>query len=534
MTNKSVRPPTLSGHFFRNVLILSLAVLLIVGSALTWVAYDEYRQTQEFEFRLLEAHARNANTHVAEELSNIERVLNLIAKARLNHRSSQQELTFAAELELHKKDNPVLGTLLLTDASGRVRTATDATIVGKDVSREPYFSAQRDHARQPKLFMSRPDKHLFGVASIIFSLPMVNTDGQFIGIVGVTIGYQFFPAVMQAINPDDSESMSVIVNRDGDLVYRRGEPKKFFGNNIAKVSTIFREHLSAGRPVTRHVGPSAQNGKTRLFLVQDVNDSGLSLILSRQLDEVLAVWQRNIVIYVLIFIATVTVLSILTLSAARRKQLEAEFAESRERLREIEHRQLLDQERQRLTQDMHDGLGSALVSALRVVEHGHLDDAEIAQVLKGCIDDLKLTIDSMEPVASDLLLLLATLRFRLAPRLESSGIKLHWEIQDVPDLDWLTPRNSLHILRILQEAFTNIIKHTHATEIRVATAVENDTVLVTVTDNGQGFDVGQAQHSIGKGLSNQMRRAESIGGTVSWQSSASGTRLNLRLPIVQK
>ncbi|WP_275431263.1 hypothetical protein, partial [Klebsiella pneumoniae] len=77
-------------------------------------------------------------------------------------------------------------------------------------------------------------------------------------------------------------------------------------------------------------------------------------------------------------------------------------------------------------QDMHDGLGSSLVSTLRMVEHGHIDEADIAQLLKGCIDDLKLTIDSMEPVETDLLLLLGTLRFRLQPRLEATGIRLRW------------------------------------------------------------------------------------------------------------
>lgn len=186
-------------------------------------------------------------------------------------------------------------------------------------------------------------------------------------------------------------------------------------------------------------------------------------------------------------------------------------------------------------QDMHDGMGSSLNSALRVVEHGHLDEAGVAQVLKGCIDDLKLAIDSMEPVEADLLLLLATLRFRLEPRLEGSGIALRWEVRDIPRLDWLDPRNSLHILRILQEAFTNIIKYANATEVRVATAVEADAEAVTVTiaDNGSGFDLASALRSGGKGLFNQRRRAQAIGAEVSWDSNDSGTRLTLRLPLVR-
>ncbi len=212
---------------------------------------------------------------------------------------------------------------------------------------------------------------------------------------------------------------------------------------------------------------------------------------------------------------------------------EAELAATHERLREIERRQTLSQERQRLVQDMHDGLGSSLVSALRVVEHGRMDEIEVAQVLQGCIDDLQLAIDSMEPVEADLLLLLATLRYRLGSRLESTGIALRWEVENIPALDWLDPKNALHILRILQEAFTNTIKHTHATEIRVATRVDGDQVLVSITDNGQGFALESALEKGGKGLSNQMRRAQSIGAEVNWDSNGAGTCFTLRLPIKQ-
>lgn len=216
--------------------------------------------------------------------------------------------------------------------------------------------------------------------------------------------------------------------------------------------------------------------------------------------------------------------------AQRLQAREAELTASHQRLREIEHRETLSQERQRLMQDMHDGMGSSLNSALRVVERGHLDEAQVAQVLKGCIDDLKLAIDSMEPVESDLLLLLATLRYRLEPRLESTGIALRWEVKDVPPLDWLDPRNSLHILRIAQEAFTNIIKYANATEVRVATSADADAITVSISDNGSGFDVQSALKRGGKGLSNQLRRAQAIGAAVSWQSDVSGTRTTLRLP----
>ena len=219
-----------------------------------------------------------------------------------------------------------------------------------------------------------------------------------------------------------------------------------------------------------------------------------------------------------------------TLNIDERKRCEEELEASREKLQKIEQQRLVDEERHRLMQDMHDGLGSSLVSALRAVERGRMDAAQTAQVLRDCIDDLKLTIDSMESHDTDLVYLLATLRFRLEPRLESAGIRLRWEVRDVPPLAWLMPRHSLHILRILQEAFSNIIKHAGAGEIVVGTTTGAEDVAVHVTDNGHGFDPTANSGAGKRGMANQSRRAAAIGASVAWASSPKGTRFTLRLP----
>lgn len=151
--------------------------------------------------------------------------------------------------------------------------------------------------------------------------------------------------------------------------------------------------------------------------------------------------------------------------AARERELTA----SHEQLRTLEREQTLAAERQRMMQDMHDGIGSSLMSALRMVERGQASTADTALVLKDCIDDLKLAIDSLSPADADLLALLAALRFRLAPRLKAAGITLTWSVQDLPPLPWLDPQAALHVLRILQEVLTNILKHSQATAIDLAT-----------------------------------------------------------------
>jgi len=220
--------------------------------------------------------------------------------------------------------------------------------------------------------------------------------------------------------------------------------------------------------------------------------------------------------------------------ALRLHMRETELEQSHQQLRAVELRQTISDERQRLMQDMHDGLGSSLISAIRSVEHGGMREAEVSQILKDCMDDLKLTIDSMEPVEADLLLLLATLRFRLEPRLEHSRVALVWEVQEVPPLDWLDPSSGLSILRIVQESIANILRHTQATAIQVGTAIADAGVQVTIEDNGQGFDVTTAlAQARGRGLHNQRRRAQSIGGTVTWRSGPGGTQFTLWLPLVR-
>ncbi len=218
--------------------------------------------------------------------------------------------------------------------------------------------------------------------------------------------------------------------------------------------------------------------------------------------------------------------------AGRLAAREEELVASHRKLRQVERQQTISDERQRLMQDMHDGLGSSLISAIRSVERGDVGEARVSQILKDCLDDLKLTIDSMEPVEADLLLLLATLRFRLEPRLEDGGVRLLWEVREMPALPWLNPSNALHILRIVQECVANILRHTRATEIRVATGMGDDGVLVSIADNGAGFDLAEALRSgSGRGLQNQQRRAAALGGRVHWKSCASGTSFTLWLPL---
>lgn len=219
--------------------------------------------------------------------------------------------------------------------------------------------------------------------------------------------------------------------------------------------------------------------------------------------------------------------------AARERALAASY----EQLQVLERQRTLDAERQRMMQEMHDGIGSSLLTALRLAERGRLQEADMARVLKECIDDLKLSIDSLEHSGTDLLGVLAALRFRLAPRLQAAGLQLHWRVVDVPPLEWLDPQSALHILRILQEVLTNIVKHSGARNIEIATGSDAGAVLVSVRDDGVPHDGRVPPQSGGKGMANVRSRATALGAGCEWRHEGAqaewGNVFELRLPMAQ-
>jgi signal transduction histidine kinase len=208
-------------------------------------------------------------------------------------------------------------------------------------------------------------------------------------------------------------------------------------------------------------------------------------------------------------------------------ELERTYAKTQQLTREA----AVVEERARIMSDMHDGIGAQLISTLSLVEQGDASPQQVATALRECIADLRLTIDSLEPTDNDLLPALGNLRYRLDGQLKKLGVTLDWQVRELPALACLTPHNLLHVLRILQEAFTNILKHAQADTIRVETGVDaaHGHVFIRVRDNGKGFTAGSPQH--GHGLANMAQRAKTVGGELRILPSAAGTTLDLLLPL---
>jgi len=205
-----------------------------------------------------------------------------------------------------------------------------------------------------------------------------------------------------------------------------------------------------------------------------------------------------------------------------------------DRLRESERVKASAQERQRIMQDMHDGLGSQLLSSLMLVERGALSNEQVAQILRESIDDMRLAIDALAAEDSDLLAALGNMRFRMEPRLRVAGIELQWDARNLPEEVDIDPNSVLPVLRIVQEALTNAIKHSRARVVRVTLSVDHDGdaqwLAIRVTDNGRGLAANTG--GAGRGMLNMKNRAARIAALLKVESvPGAGTMILLRLPL---
>lgn len=203
-----------------------------------------------------------------------------------------------------------------------------------------------------------------------------------------------------------------------------------------------------------------------------------------------------------------------------------------------------EEERARLSRDLHDGISQWLVSIKLQIESGlaklsgpaarpeaarqSFDRA--AGQLNDVLGEVRRISHDLRPALLDDLGLAAALAHLTQEFAELTLIDARFESSGSPEN--LSAVANTVLFRIAQEAFTNIRRHAQASSVTIRLAGHRDTVRLIITDNGVGFDVaGVAQHpKRGIGLRNMHERLEAIGGKLHLISSPSGTELAAFLP----
>jgi signal transduction histidine kinase len=226
----------------------------------------------------------------------------------------------------------------------------------------------------------------------------------------------------------------------------------------------------------------------------------------------------------------------------RRAEEQRSIAEEAERqLRQLSQQVVATQEeeRKKLSRELHDHVGQML-TALRM-ELGRIDRVRGAsdKAVPAAVAECRQLVDNVVRTVRDLALGLRPSMlddFGLQPALE-------WHIRDVSrrfgltvdlvatgDLESLPDQHRTCVYRVVQEALTNVVRHSRAGRIQVAVIGASGRLDVSISDNGVGFNA--LSRSAGLGLRGIEERVRELGGTVSIQSAkGSGTTMKIVLPV---
>jgi signal transduction histidine kinase len=215
---------------------------------------------------------------------------------------------------------------------------------------------------------------------------------------------------------------------------------------------------------------------------------------------------------------------------ARSTALNRSLQESQARMLAFEGERAARAERERMQRDLHDGLGAQLVAALAAAEREPQDSTAVQRAVRLALGELRSAVDSLDESDANLDAALGAMRARLEPLVQHGAARLAWRVETKLPAIRLDPQQSLHLLRILQEAIANAVKHSGARSIEVASgALESGGhrgAFVEVRDDGRGL----ASASPGRGLTNMRQRARLLGGELTLASDESGTRVRVWLP----
>jgi len=200
----------------------------------------------------------------------------------------------------------------------------------------------------------------------------------------------------------------------------------------------------------------------------------------------------------------------------------------------------IEQERTKMARELHDGLGSMLSGikhsfAAMTKEFELSDNQELlfhanVEKLNEAIKELRNISHNM---ASDSLLkygLENSLRDYCSNASLNSGIPVSFTALNTKDLS-IKEDKSIHIFRIIQELFQNIMKHSAARNVVVQISNNNKQLYITVEDDGKGFDMGEIKKQDGIGLKNIEARIKLLKGNLDYKTSpGGGTSVLMTIP----
>lgn len=198
-----------------------------------------------------------------------------------------------------------------------------------------------------------------------------------------------------------------------------------------------------------------------------------------------------------------------------------------------------EEERQRIAEDLHDETLPALSAVARMADklskelEDHPVPLQMREKLDVAVSEMRRVINDLHPSVLETMGFKPALENLLSILARETGMESHFADGDGKSDYHLPDFTKLQLYRIVQEALTNIEKHSHATFVELNIRAQHGTLIISVTDNGKGIDPKLIRPD-SHGLLNIRQRAQLIGAHVEWREPekfSSGTELRLKMPM---
>lgn len=481
---------------------------------------------------------------------------------------------------------PGMRTIIVTDAAGTVLTSNRTELISLNVAHRSFFKSVRQAANAVQLHVSTPYKTVLGVFSLNLVRMIPGKNGQFAGIVSTTLDPDYFTPLLNSVlySPD---MRTEIAHWDGTLFLMNPSRGDISSKNLAQPGASFNRHCDSGQETTVYSGSDHTSTGKRLLVWHTIRPAGLNLdkpllvAVSRDLDSIRQTWLHDVYMQAGMFGLMALIATTAVIFCQRRQQtydvlseqvykgLEDKVAERTasltcankqlqwvidQRLRVeqelLEHQKQLEsmalelsltEERERLSisRELHDEMGQTLTALKLDLSWFELklDGPE----LTARMNDMKATLDELivktrhisaelRPPLLDHLGLTAAIEWQLSEFERRSGITAHLMLNE--DVEPLIRQASTMILRILQEALTNVIRHAEASEVSVSLCKRASDVVLEIADNGRGAAPEEISSITAYGLMGMRERARLCRGTLLIEGSIGvGTTVRLTIPF---
>jgi signal transduction histidine kinase len=188
-----------------------------------------------------------------------------------------------------------------------------------------------------------------------------------------------------------------------------------------------------------------------------------------------------------------------------------------------------EQERKRISKDLHDGLGQHLLLIKNSLTMS--GDEENKEKVREAIDEVRAISQALHPFQLQELGLTRAIENMVVQIDRNSALFITADIENVDSL--FSKEEALNIYRIIQESFNNVLKHSGAEATKIQIKKLGSEVKISIQDNGKGFNVPEKLKDVRCiGLKTLKERVRSLNGVLKINSRADqGTELNLTIPV---